>query len=141
MFFLSAIKWLKGNVTLLLILAVAGSLGFLYFQTQSLIQKNADLTSDLNSKTKELQMLSSSFANFKQSIRDQEIALNTVYEDNINTRRQMTQALKIFNEHNLQNLSKAKPGLIELRVNNATQRIFDTLEQESEEFNKKLLNE
>jgi hypothetical protein len=53
----------------------------------------------------------------------------------------MTQALKIFNEHNLQELSKAKPGLIELRVNNATQRIFDILEQESQEFNKKLLNE
>lgn len=141
MFFLSAIKWLKGNVTLLLTLAIAGSLGFLYLQTQSLIQNNSKLTSELNSKTKELEQLSSSFANFQNSIKEQEIALNTVYEDNINTRRQMTQALKIFNEHNLQELSKAKPGLIELRVNNATQRIFDTLEQESEEFNKKLLNE
>jgi hypothetical protein len=141
MFFLSAIKWLKGNVTLLLILAIAGSLGFLYLQTQSLIQNNSKLTSELNSKTKELEQLSSFFANFQNSIKEQEIALNTVYEDNINTRRQMTQALKIFNEHNLQELSKAKPGLIELRVNNATQRIFDTLEQESQEFNKKLLNE
>jgi hypothetical protein len=141
MFFLSAIKWLKGNVTLLLILAIAGSFGFLYLQTQSLIQNNSKLTSELNSKTKELEQLSSSFANFQNSIKEQEIALNTVYEDNINTRRQMTQALKIFNEHNLQELSKAKPGLIELRVNNATQRIFDTLEQESQEFNKKLLNE
>jgi len=141
MFFLSAVKWLKGNVTLLLILAIAGSLGFLYLQTQSLIQNNSKLTSELNSKTKELEQLSSSFANFQNSIKEQEIALNTVYEDNINTRRQMTQALKIFREHNLQELSKAKPGLIELRVNNATQRIFDTLEQESEEFNKKLLNE
>jgi septal ring factor EnvC (AmiA/AmiB activator) len=141
MFFLSAVKWLKGNVTLLLILAIAGSLGFLYLQTQSLIQNNSKLTSELNSKTKELEQLSSSFANFQNSIKEQEIALNTVYEDNINTRRQMTQALKIFNEHNLQELSKAKPGLIELRVNNATQRIFDTLEQESQEFNKKLLNE
>jgi hypothetical protein len=141
MFFLSAIKWLKGNVTLLLILAIAGSLGFLYLQTQSLIQNNSKLTSELNSKTKELEQLSSFFANFQNSIKEQEIALNTVYEDNINTRRQMTQALKIFNEHNLQELSKAKPGLIELRVNNATQRIFDTLEQESLEFNKKLLNE
>jgi septal ring factor EnvC (AmiA/AmiB activator) len=141
MFFLSAVKWLKGNVTLLLILAIAGSLGFLYLQTQSLIQNNSKLTSELNSKTKELEQLSSSFANFQNSIKEQEIALNTVYEDNINTRRQMTQALKIFNEHNLQELSKAKPDLIELRVNNATQRIFDTLEQESEEFNKKLLNE
>jgi uncharacterized protein HemX len=141
MFFLSAVKWLKGNVALLLILAIAGSLGFLYLQTQSLIQNNSKLTSELNSKTKELEQLSSSFANFQNSIKEQEIALNTVYEDNINTRRQMTQALKIFNEHNLQELSKAKPGLIELRVNNATQRIFDTLEQESQEFNKKLLNE
>ena len=141
MFFLSAVKWLKGNVTLLLILAIAGSLGFLYLQTQSLIQKNSKQTSELNSKTKELEQLSSSFANFQNSIKEQEIALNTVYEDNINTRRQMTQTLKIFNEHNLQELSKAKPGLIELRVNNATQRIFDTLEQESQEFNKKLLNE
>jgi septal ring factor EnvC (AmiA/AmiB activator) len=141
MFFLSAVKWLKGNVTLLLILAIAGSLGFLYLQTQSLIQNNSKLTSELNSKTKELEQLSSSFKNFQNSIKEQEIALNTVYEDNINTRRQMTQALKIFREHNLQELSKAKPGLIELRVNNATQRIFDTLEQESEEFNKKLLNE
>ncbi len=132
---------MKGNVTLLLILAIAGSLGFLYLQTQSLIQNNSKLTSELNSKTKELEELSSSFANFQNSIKEQEIALNTVYEDNINTRRQMTQALKIFREHNLQELSKAKPGLIELRVNNATQRIFDTLEQESEEFNKKLLNE
>ena len=141
MFFLSAVKWLKGNVALLLILAIAGSLGFLYFQTQRLIQNNAQLTSDLNLKTRELEMLSSSFTNFKQSIKDQEVALNTVYEDNIKIRREMSQTLRIFREHNLQELSKAKPGLIELRVNNATQRIFDTLEQESEEFNKKLLNE
>ena len=42
-----------------------------------------------------------------------------VYKDNL---------IKIFQEHDLQRLSIAKPGLIERRINDATRKVFDDLE-------------
>jgi len=41
--------------------------------------------------------------------------------------------MKVFKDHNLTRLARAKPGLIETRVNKATASIFRTIEEESKE--------
>ena len=51
-------------------------------------------------------------------------------------RKDINTRLKIFEEHNLKNLSTEKPKLIESRVNKATRKVFEEIEKESQDFYK-----
>ena len=44
---------------------------------------------------------------------------------------QMADYLDIFRRHNIAKLASAKPGMIELRINNATKEVFDAIEDDS----------
>ena len=44
---------------------------------------------------------------------------------------EMTEYLDIFRRHNIAKLASAKPGMIELRFNNATKEVFDGIEKDS----------
>ena len=46
---------------------------------------------------------------------------------------EMDDYLSIFKRHNLTKLARAKPGLIEPRINNGTQKVFRAIEQDSQE--------
>ena len=43
----------------------------------------------------------------------------------------MAEYLDIFRRHNIAKLASAKPGMIELRFNNATKEVFDGIEEDS----------
>ena len=47
---------------------------------------------------------------------------------------------KVFEDHNLDNLAKKKPVLIENRVNRATERVFREIEDESTTFINSITN-
>jgi hypothetical protein len=47
---------------------------------------------------------------------------------------EMARYLDIFARHNLSNLAAAKPGLIEIRANNATKQVFDSIENDSRDI-------
>lgn len=47
--------------------------------------------------------------------------------------REKQQYLAIFREHDLTKLSRAKPGLIETRINQGTQDVFRNIEQETQQ--------
>ena len=42
--------------------------------------------------------------------------------------------LKIFKDHNLTRLARARPGMIEKRINNGTQKVFEALENDTKEL-------
>ena len=44
---------------------------------------------------------------------------------------EMAEYLDIFRRHNIAKLASAKPGMIELRFNNATKEVFDGIEEDS----------
>lgn len=44
---------------------------------------------------------------------------------------QMSEYMDIFRRHNIAKLASAKPGMIELRINNATKEVFDAIEDDS----------
>ena len=44
---------------------------------------------------------------------------------------EMTEYLDIFRRHNIAKLASAKPGMIELRFNNATKEVSDGIEEDS----------
>jgi hypothetical protein len=43
----------------------------------------------------------------------------------------MSEYMDIFRRHNIAKLASAKPGMIELRINNATKEVFDAIEDDS----------
>jgi len=44
---------------------------------------------------------------------------------------EMAEYLDIFERHNIAKLASAKPGLIQIRFNNATKEVFDGIEEDS----------
>lgn len=55
--------------------------------------------------------------------------LNTELQENLQFVEQENSRLnKLFREHDLTDLAKKKPGLIEQRINNATETLFDDLQ-------------
>lgn len=58
-------------------------------------------------------------------------SLNKVIKRNNEIRAEIKRYLDIFKKHDLTKLAAAKPGLIENRVNKATQDVFDQIETDS----------
>jgi hypothetical protein len=50
---------------------------------------------------------------------------------NAEIQSEMNRYLDIFKRHNLTNLARAKPGLIEPRANKATKEVFNGIEEDS----------
>lgn len=54
-------------------------------------------------------------------------------EKNSEMQREMDDYLSIFKRHNLTKLARAKPGLIEPRINKGTAEVFRAIEEDSKE--------
>lgn len=126
---------LKNNITLVLILAIAGLLGFLYLKTQSLEKTNELLNVKIEQKDAQIVQLNANMQSLTSSIETQSRELTAFYDKTRKVQNDMRNKLKIFEEHNLRNLSREKPGLIELRVNKATEEVFREIENETQTFN------
>ena len=59
-------------------------------------------------------------------------ALSGLQVKNQQHESQMAEYLDIFRRHNIAKLASAKPGMIELRVNNRTKEAFDAIEAASQ---------
>lgn len=129
---------LKNNLMLVVLLAVAGSLGFLYIRVEMLKKTNENLELQVQQKEQQFSALSAQFSAFQTEVAVQSEKLNNVYSQNAEVRKEINNALKIFERHNLQQLSQKKPELIELRVNRATEEVFQTIETETSEFQSKM---
>ena len=68
--------------------------------------------------------------NQKQS----EAAMSALTSRNQELNREKQTYLKIFKDHNLTRLARARPGMIEKRINNGTQRVFEALENDTKEL-------
>lgn len=126
---------LKNNITLVLMLAIAGLLGFLYLKTQSLEKTNELLNVKIEQKDAQIVQLNANMQSLTSSIETQSRELTAFYDKTRKVQNDMRNKLKIFEEHNLRNLSREKPGLIELRVNKATEEVFREIENETQTFN------
>ena len=61
-------------------------------------------------------------------------AMNKLTLKNNELQKDKDSAMKIFKDHNLTRLARAKPGMIEKRANNKTVEIFRMLENDSKEL-------
>ena len=60
-------------------------------------------------------------------------AVGKLTEANNEMQAEMEDYLSIFKRHDLTRLARAKPGLIEPRINNGTKKVFEQIEKDSEE--------
>ena len=60
-------------------------------------------------------------------------AVGKLTEANTEMQAEMDDYLSIFKRHDLTRLARAKPGLIEPRINNGTKKVFEQIEKDSEE--------
>ena len=64
----------------------------------------------------------------QESIRKQQDAIQELAESSVQIRQEQERTIDIFAEHDLQKLAEARPGMIERRVNAATEAVFNELE-------------
>ena len=69
-------------------------------------------------------------ANAKKS----EAAMSKLTEANNALNKEKQNYLKIFKDHNLTRLARAKPGMIETRINKGTAKVFRDLENDTKEL-------
>jgi len=74
--------------------------------------------------------LAAAEANAKKS----EAAMSALTAKNNELAKDKANYMKIFKDHNLTRLARAKPGMIETRINNGTEKVFRMLEDDTKEL-------
>ena len=67
----------------------------------------------------------------EQNLQVQLEAVANLTEKNTEMQAEMDDYLSIFKRHDLTRLARAKPGLVEPRINNGTKKIFEAIENDS----------
>ena len=70
----------------------------------------------------------------EQNLTKQLEMVGALTERNSSLQAEMDDYLSIFKRHNLTKLARAKPGLIEPRINNGTKEVFRAIEEASKEI-------
>jgi hypothetical protein len=115
------------------IIVAMGISGFMYYQFSVVPMKNkleeqtkVILAQDLRDQEQKaaIEAIQNNLEKTSNSLRGLQVQ-NQQYEI------QMADYLDIFRRHNIAKLASAKPGMIELRINNATKEVFDAIEDDS----------
>lgn len=70
----------------------------------------------------------------EENAKKAEMAMSALTARNNELQREKDNAMRIFKDHNLTRLARAKPGLIEKRANNKTAKVFRDLENDTQEL-------
>ena len=100
---------------------------YLYTENQTLQQNNMKLEGALEEQTKAIEAL-------RESYEKQGKALQNMSRVNAQIEQEKAEYLAIFSRHNLDLLALKKPGLIEIRFNNASEKVMEGLEDDTEEL-------
>lgn len=109
-------------IGIILVLSLGGY--WLYSENQTLKANNVKLESAV-------QQQKETIAAVQEAARVQTQSLQNLQRGYNQIEAEKNQYLAIFAKHNLDRLAVAKPGLIELRVNKATAKVFEDIENDS----------
>ena len=110
-----------------LVLVLGIACYWLYNANQTLTANNIALEGAIAQQEEAMKVM-------KESYEKQGKALNQLSSRNAQIEQEMNGYLDIFRRHNLNKLAIAKPGLIETRANEATQKVFESIENDSKEL-------
>lgn len=97
---------------------------YLFDQNQTLMQNNAKLEVAVEEQKAAVKAI-------QESYEKQGKALGNLQRANNQINAERDRYLEIFKKHNLNMLAVKKPGLIENRINNGTQLVFEEIENDS----------
>ena len=100
---------------------------YLYNQNETLKENNIKLESALAEQTRAIETLRESYEKQGQS-------LMNMTRRNAEIEQEKAEYLEIFSRHNLDLLALKKPGMIELRMNNASELVMEGIEDDTKEL-------
>ncbi len=109
-------------IGIILVLSLGGY--WLYSENQTLKINNSKLEGAVAEQKAAIVAIQESFAKQGKSLQNLQRGYNQIEQEK-------DQYLAIFAKHNLDKLALAKPGLIELRINNGTATVFGDIENDS----------
>jgi len=113
-------------IGIILVLGLGGY--WLYQENQTLAANNLALEGAVQEQK-------AAMAAMKESFEKQGKALLNMSRVNAEIEAEKAEYLAIFARHNLDNLALKKPGMIELRFNNASEAVMEGLEDDTEKLN------
>ena len=111
-----------------IILILGGGSYWLYNENQTLTSNNIKLESAIAEQTAALETM-------RESYEKQGKALQNMSRVNAEIEAEKAEYLAIFARHNLDNLALKKPGMIELRFNNASEAVMEGIEDDTKKLN------
>ena len=110
------------------LLVVLGLLTFyLYTQNQTLTENNIKLEAAVEEQQKTMAVM-------KEQYERQGKSLMNMTRRNAEIEAEKAEYFEIFSRHNLDNLALKKPGLIENRMNNASELVMEGIEGDTKEL-------
>mgnify|MGYP001260288233 FL=1 len=100
---------------------------YLYNQNQTLTENNIKLEGALEEQTRAIETL-------RESYEKQGKSLMNMSRRNAEIEAEKAEYLAIFSRHNLDLLALKKPGMIELRMNNASELVMEGIEDDTKEL-------
>ena len=131
------------KIYLLFAVIAAGGAAFAYHQvTVSGLQASVAQLEANNKTLKENQVqlelaVNTAQASLKaaeENAKKQGEAMNKLTLANNELAKEKSNYMKVFKDHNLTRLARAKPGMIETRINNGTEKVFRMLEDDTKEL-------
>ena len=114
------------------IIALLGSLGGLGFKMYTdTMNRMQSLANEKAALEVQVQQATAVMEKQLEVMRLQEESLNDMNERAAVVEAQMQNYLKIFKDHDLTRLARAKPGMIETRANKRTDEIFTVIENDT----------
>jgi|TARA_B100000927_G_C16246331_1_gene381603 biopolymer transport protein ExbB/TolQ len=110
-------------ITIILVLGVGS--WYLYNQNQTLTANNIKLEYAVEEQKQTMAIM-------KEQYEKQGEALQNMSRQNAQIEKEKAEYLAIFSRHNLDLLALKKPGMIELRFNNASEAVMEGLEDDTE---------
>ena len=117
------------QLTMGLLVALGLLTFFLYTENNTLKENNIKLETAIEEQEKAM-------AAMKESYEKQGQSLMNMTRRNSEIEAEKAEYLEIFSRHNLDMLALKKPGLIENRMNNASEKVMEGLEDDTEELYK-----
>jgi len=112
-------------IGIILILGLGG--WWLYNENQTLTANNIKLEAAVEEQKQAMAVM-------KEQYEKQGKALMNMSRQNAQIEKEKAEYLAIFSRHNLDLLALKKPGLIELRFNNASEKVMEGLEDDTEKL-------
>ena len=112
-------------IAIILVLGLGGY--WLYQENQTLTANNLKLEYAVEEQKQTMAIM-------KEQYEKQGKALQNMSRKNAEIESEKAEYLAIFSRHNLDLLALKKPGMIELRMNNASQKVMEGMENDTKEL-------